>query len=68
MTYSCWKRLGCGPEHRRQDVVGVTILGVHAERVHRSFYGVNGDLLTSLSKNSNNADWFTQRDSPATFF
>jgi len=67
MTYSCWKRLGADPNIAGKTVVGVTILGVTPREFTGSFYGVNGDLLTSLSKNSNNADWFTQRDSRQLF-
>ena len=62
MTYSCWQRLGSDRNIVGKQVTGVTILGVAPKEFTGSFYGVNGDLLTSLVKTENNSDWLTQRD------
>ena len=67
MTYSCWKRLGADPNIAGKTVAGTTILGVAPREFTGSFYGLNGDLLMPLSKNSNNSDWFAQRDSRQLF-
>ena len=61
MTYSCWKRLGADPGIAGKTVAGSTILGVTPREFTGSFYGLNGDLLTPLSRVGNNADWFTER-------
>lgn len=67
MTYSCWKRLGADPNIVGKSVVGTTILGVTPREYTGSFYGLEGDLLTPLSKTANNDGWFTQRDSRQLF-
>ncbi|HEY1757558.1 MAG TPA: ADOP family duplicated permease [Bryobacteraceae bacterium] len=67
MTYSCWQRLGAEPNIAGKSVGGSTIVGVAPKEFTGSFYGVNGDLLTSLSRVGNNADWFAQRDSRQLF-
>src|ERR1700733_8256544 len=61
MTYSCWKRLGSDPNIAGKTVAGFTILGITPKEFTGSFYGLNGDLLMSLS--GNKPDWFAQRDS-----
>jgi predicted permease len=49
MTYSCWKRLGADPHMAGKTIAGFTILGVTPKEFTGSFYGLNGDLLISLS-------------------
>jgi predicted permease len=63
MTYSCWQRLGSDRNIAGKQVAGITIEGVTPKEFTGSFYGINGDLLTSLVKNGNNADWFAERES-----
>jgi predicted permease len=67
MTYSCWKRLGADPNIVGKSVAGTTIWGVTPREFTGSFYGLNGDLLTPLSKTANNDAWFTQRDARQLF-
>jgi predicted permease len=67
MTYSCWQRLGSDLNIAGKSVGGSTIVGVAPKEFTGSFYGVNGDLLTSLSRVSNNTDWIAQRDSRQLF-
>ena len=50
MTYSCWKRLGSDPNISGKEVAGVTIVGVAPREFVGSFFGFNGDLLTSLPR------------------
>lgn len=62
MTYACWKRLGSKPDIVGKQVTGFTIVGVTPENFTGSFYGFNGDLLTSLGRMDNDLRWLTQRD------
>jgi predicted permease len=67
MMYSCWKRLGSDPNIAGKTVVGVTIVGVTPKEFTGSLYGLEGDLLRPLSKDSYNPEWFTQRDARRLF-
>jgi putative ABC transport system permease protein len=60
MTYSCWKRLGADPNISGKEIAGYTIVGVAPREFTGSFYGFNGDLLTSLPRSD---PAFTMRDS-----
>jgi predicted permease len=59
MTYSCWKRLGSEPNIAGKEIAGYTIVGVTPREFTGSFYGFNGDLLTSLPRSD---PAFTKRD------
>ena len=59
MTYSCWKRLGGDPNISGKEVAGFTIVGVAPKEFTGSFFGFNGDLLTSLPRTD---PAFTKRD------
>ena len=59
MTYSCWKRLGSDPNISGKEIAGFTIVGVAPREFTGSFYGFNGDLLTSLPRSD---PAFTKRD------
>jgi predicted permease len=48
MTYSCWKRLGSDANISGKEIAGFTIVGVAPREFTGSFFGFNGDLLTSL--------------------
>ena len=48
MTYSCWKRMGGDPNISGKEIAGFTIVGVAPREFTGSFFGFNGDLLTSL--------------------
>jgi len=50
MTYSCWKRLGADPNISGKEIAGFTIVGVAPREFTGSFFGFNGDLLTSLPR------------------
>jgi len=50
MTYSCWKRLGSDPNIAGKEIAGNTIVGVTPREFTGSFFGFNGDLLTSLPR------------------
>ena len=58
LTYSCWQRLGADPKIIGQEIAGYTVVGVAAKEFTGSFYGFNGDLLTSLPR----SEPFTKRD------
>ncbi len=59
MTYSCWKRLGSDPNISGKEIAGYTIVGVAPREFTGSFFGFNGDLLTSLPRSD---PAFTKRD------
>ena len=59
MTYSCWKRLGSDPNISGKEIAGYTIVGVTPREFTGSFFGFNGDLLTSLPRSD---PAFTKRD------
>ncbi len=59
MTYSCWKRLGSDPNISGKDIAGFTIVGVAPREFVGSFFGFNGDLLTSLPRSNPS---FAKRD------
>ncbi len=50
MTWSCWKRLGADPRIVGKKIGSYTIVGVTPKEFTGSFYGLNGDLLTLLSR------------------
>ena len=62
LTYACWKRLGGDPNIIGKRVQGNTIVGVAPPEFVGSFYGLNGDLLTSLAAAQTDSSWFDKRD------
>ena len=50
MTWSCWKRLGSDLRIVGKKVASFTIVGVTPKEFTGSFYGLNGDLLTLLTR------------------
>jgi putative ABC transport system permease protein len=61
MTWSCWKRLGSDPRIVGKVLAKHTIIGVAPESFHGAFYGVNGDLFTTLREMDGDTSWFQQR-------
>jgi predicted permease len=61
MTWSCWKRLGSDPNIVGKVLAGHTIIGVTPKEFTGAFYGLNGDLFTTLVELDSNTDWYTQR-------
>jgi predicted permease len=61
MTWSCWKRLGSDPNIVGKVLAKHTIVGVTPKNFTGPFYGLNGDLLTTLHELDDNTSWFTQR-------
>ncbi len=55
MTWQCWRRLGSDPKIIGRIVAGNTIIGVAPREFTGSFYGLNGDLLTSLGRDTTSA-------------
>ena len=62
MTYSCWQRLGSDPHIVGKVLAKNTIVGVAPKEFTGSFFGLNGDVFTPLSRADNDQSWFTQRD------
>jgi len=60
MTYSCWKRLGADPKILGKVLTGSTIIGVTPKDFTGGFYGLEGDLFTTLAA-FDNSPWRTQR-------
>ena len=60
MTYRCWKRIGSDPHIVGKVLAGNTIIGVTPEGFTGAFYGVNGDLFTTLGL-FDTAPWLTDR-------
>ena len=56
MTYSCWKRLGSDLNIVGKVLSGHTILGVTPKDFGGSFWGINGDLFTTLVEAENNGN------------
>jgi predicted permease len=50
MTWSCWRRLGADPHIVGKKIASYTIVGVTPKEFTGSFYGLNGDLLTLMSR------------------
>lgn len=48
MTYSCWTRLGSDPHMVGKTLVGNRIIGVAPPSFAGGFWGLDGDLLTTL--------------------
>jgi predicted permease len=67
MTYTCWKRLGADPKIVGKAIGTYTIVGVTPKEFTGSFYGLNGDLLTLLDRESYDPTWFVQRDARRLF-
>ena len=61
MTWSCWKRLGSDPNIVGKVLSKRTIIGVTPKDFTGSFYGLNGDLFTTLREFESNPSWLTQR-------
>ncbi len=49
MTYACWKRLGSDPNIVGRQIAQHTVVGVAPKEFTGSLYGLNGDLVLSLS-------------------
>lgn len=58
ITYTCWQRLGSDPNIVGQEIAGYTVVGVASKEFTGSFFGFNGDMLTSLPR----TEPFTKRD------
>jgi predicted permease len=67
MTYACWQRLGADPDIVGKTIGDYTIIGVTPPEFTGSFFGLNGDLLTALSKAGDAAASFTNRDKRQVF-
>lgn len=61
MTWSCWRRLGSDLNIVGKVLAGYTIVGVTPKEFTGSFYGINGDLLTTLREVDSDTAWRTQR-------
>jgi predicted permease len=61
MSWSCWKRLGSDPKIVGKVLAKHTIIGVLPKEFTGSFYGVNGDLFTTLHEVGSDTSWFQQR-------
>ncbi len=61
MTWSCWKRLGSDPHIVGKVLAKHTIVGVTPKDFTGSFYGLNGDLFTTLREPGDNTAWLAQR-------
>jgi putative ABC transport system permease protein len=61
MTWSCWKRLGSDPHIVGKVLAKNTIIGVTPKEFTGSFWGFNGDLLTTL-RDPGDESWRTRRD------
>jgi macrolide transport system ATP-binding/permease protein len=67
MTWSCWKRLGSDPNIVSKVLAKRTIIGVTPKEFRGSFYGLDGDLFTTLREFENNPTWLTQRSARRLF-
>jgi predicted permease len=67
MTWSCWKRLGSDPNIVGKVLSKRTIIGVTPKDFTGSFYGLNGDLFTTLREFESNQSWLTQRSARRLF-
>jgi len=65
MTWSCWRRLGADPHIVGKKIASYTIVGVTPKEFTGSFYGLNGDLLTLLSRSDRASS--AERDSRRLF-
>jgi predicted permease len=61
MTWSCWKRLGSDPNIVGKVLAKHTIIGVTPKSFTGAFYGLNGDLFTTLRGFDSDESWRTQR-------
>ena len=64
LTFMCWQRLGADPNIVGQEIAGHTVVGVAPKEFTGSFYGFNGDLLTSLPRSDPD---YTKRDARPLF-
>lgn len=62
MTYFCWRRLGADPKIVGKQVIGRTIIGVAPPSFTGSFYGLEGDLFTSLGSSDEETRARARRD------
>jgi putative ABC transport system permease protein len=58
MMYSCWRRLGGDPNMIGKKIAGSTIVGVMPKEFTGSMFGLNGDLLVSMT----DSNYAPQRD------
>ena len=61
MTWACWKRLGSDPKIVGKVLANHTIIGVTPKEFTGSFYGLNGDLFTTLREVDGDRSWLTKR-------
>src|SRR5579871_4209594 len=61
MTWSCWKRLGADPHIVGRVLSHHVIVGVAPKEFAGAFYGVDGDLFTTLADADSNENWKTKR-------
>ena len=61
MTWSCWKRLGSDPNIAGKVLAKHVIIGVTPKEFTGSFYGLDGDLFTTLRDFDNARSWRTDR-------
>ena len=62
MTYACWRRLGSDSKVIGRQIAGHTIIGVAPKEFTGSLYGLDGDLVRSLSGAEGTKEWMSQRD------
>ncbi len=67
LTYGCWKRLGADPDIIGKKIQSNTIIGVAPPEFTGSFFGLNGDMLTTLSATDSDSSWFDKRESRRLF-
>lgn len=59
ITWQCWKRLGADLHIVGKQLFGHTVVAVAPREFTGGFYGVNGDIFTSLHERDDS--WFTDR-------
>lgn len=61
MTHACWKRLGSDPRIVGKTLAGYRIIGVTPREFTGGFYGLEGDLFTTLPS-YDSSNWRTLRE------
>jgi hypothetical protein len=61
MTWFCWQRLGADSQIVGKRFGAYIVIGVTPRNFAGSFYGLNGGLLTPLSKRGGDRSWLRQR-------